>query len=131
VSSLKKYRSSDEWRALVDEYHASGQTQRDFSHGRGFHPTTLSYWLRRFRPAGVPSAQDRGTVDGRPRLVDVTPRGAVAGAPRQAESTHDEDEAWPYAVDVQVGAKLRLRFRQMPPAGYLRELMMLQGMAPC
>ena len=51
-------RSAGEWRALVREFEASGETLRAWCAGRGFSPKTLANWRSRLRagpePAFVP-----------------------------------------------------------------------------
>lgn len=40
-------RCAEEWRALVREWRASGQTRRVFAAAHGVHPQTLSWWAWR------------------------------------------------------------------------------------
>ena len=44
-------RSSEDWRELVREFEASGETLKAWCAGRGFSSKTLSNWRRRFRSA--------------------------------------------------------------------------------
>ncbi len=45
-------RSAEDWRALVGEFEASGETLRAWCAGRGFSPKTLSNWRIRLRGDG-------------------------------------------------------------------------------
>ena len=48
-------RSAEDWRALVSEFEASGETMRAWSAARGFSPKTLSNWRSRLSGDGAPA----------------------------------------------------------------------------
>lgn len=46
-------RTPEQWMALVEEYEASGQSQRRFCAERGIGQSTLRYWRRRLQGDGL------------------------------------------------------------------------------
>ena len=48
-------RSSEDWRELVREFEASGETLKAWCGGRGLSTKTLSNWRSRFREGGAPA----------------------------------------------------------------------------
>lgn len=58
-------RGAGEWRELVREWRASGQTRRAFASAWGVHPQTLSWWAWRLGSAG------KGRPSSSPRFAEV------------------------------------------------------------
>ena len=48
-------RGPEDWRRLVREFEASGETMRAWCAGRGFSPKTLSNWRSRLSGDGAPA----------------------------------------------------------------------------
>ena len=48
-------RSAEDWRRLVRDFEASGETLKAWCAGRGFSPKTLSNWRSRLRGDGAPA----------------------------------------------------------------------------
>jgi hypothetical protein len=72
------------WTELVRGWRASGQTARAFADGKGFKPTTLTYWasvLRRSSRA-EPGVASKG--EPRVRMVRVVRQAATTRAPEDS-----------------------------------------------
>ena len=61
----------EEWRALVREFEASGETLKAWCAGRGFSPKTLSNWRSRLRGGGPEPAFTAVAETGPPAALEV------------------------------------------------------------
>ena len=64
-------RSAGEWRELVGEFEASGETLKAWCAGRGFSPKTLSNWRSRLRGDGPEPAFVAVPDSGPPAAIEV------------------------------------------------------------
>lgn len=66
-------RGPEDWRELVREFEASGDTLKSWSAGRGFSPKTLSNWRSRFKADSVDGAAPAfvAVADSAPPALEV------------------------------------------------------------
>ena len=94
------------WRAHVEAWRSSGQTQVAYCSEQGLSVKSLAYWLRRLRPEeGLEPSEPLTLVAVRPELDSRS-----ACAPHPALSLHST-------------AGWRLEFSALPPAAWLAELL--------
>lgn len=75
MSKLRRRRSAAQWDRLIDEFLASGESQRDFCQRLGLGLSSFNRWYRRHMRAGAAGAHAQAGA-----FVDVTPK-ALTPAP--------------------------------------------------
>ena len=136
---MAQIRTQSEMFPLVESWHKSGLTQKQFSHQHGVSEHVFCYWISRYRKAHPGSAvTTRGEVGktervgsakpvpvaGRePAFIRLSPPAAVVAAP--AAVVTDPDTA------VELPSGVVLRFTGLVPVSYLKELVGLSSVCSC
>ncbi len=87
----RRYRTRDEWRAIIDDFNRSGLTKKQFCEQRGLRLSSFSNWWNTFKS----EAQEPAFVP----LAKVTPMSL----------NDDPTVSWDIELDLGQGVTLRIR----------------------
>ena len=85
IASSRKHRSAEQWRTLIDEWKASGQSRRQWCVEHGLSTESLRQWTKRLRGTSANVSlveisrqpQKPSFIDRWPLQVRISPRGEV------------------------------------------------------
>ncbi len=90
----RQYRTADQWRQIVGEFHRSSLTRSEFCKQQGIAPSGLYHWQRKFEQEVLSARYNEGT------FIEIQPPSGGGAAMSQA---------WDVELELGQGRVLRVR----------------------